>query len=97
MAKEIGRDCGDTKPSSRGNDNTKEYSSRCYEDRCAESITPSTVARELKRNAEVQIADIIRKLESDIDMEVHSVDIVNEIERYDGRRTFFEILLEVKL
>jgi hypothetical protein len=97
MAKEIGCDCGDTKPSSRGNDNVKEYSSMCYEDRCAESISPSTVARELKRAAEVKIADIIRKLESDIDMEVRSVDIVNELERYDGRRTYFDILLDVKL
>ena len=97
MAKEIGWDCSDTKPSSRGNDNVKEYSSRCYEDRCAESISPSTVARELKRIAEIQIADIIRKLESDIDMEVHSVDIVNELERYDGRRIYFDIMLDVKL
>lgn len=97
MAKEIGWDCSDTKPSSRGNDNVEEYSSRCYEDRCAESISPSTVARELKRAAEVRIADIIRKLESDIDMEVRSVDIVNELERYDGRRAYFYILLDVKL
>lgn len=83
MAKEIGWDCSDTKPSSR-----------CEGD---VNVSTSKQARELKRIAEVQIADIIRKLESDIDMEVRSVDIVNELERYDGRRTYFDILLDVKL
>ena len=57
MAKEIGRYCGDTKPSSR-----------CEGD---VNVSTSKQARELKRKAEIQIADIIRKLESDIDMKVH--------------------------
>ena len=45
MAKEIGRDCGDTKPSSRGNDNEIKYSSRCYEDELRTKITSVSPAR----------------------------------------------------